>query len=141
MPIALDDICYNKAAIIERAIRRALEEYVMDPALENYTHIDAMTLNIERACQAAIDLAMHLIARDHLGSPQSSADSFRLLQTSGYIRSNTALALSGVVGFRNIAVHEYQKMELAVLKHIGDSGWNDLVEYCRELGIIIKPAK
>lgn len=141
MPIALDDICYNKAAIIERAIRRALEEYFMDPALESYTHIDAMILNIERACQAAIDLAMHLVARDHLGSPQSSADSFRLLQTAGYIRSNTALSLSAMVGFRNVAVHEYQQLETAVLKHIGDSRWRDLVEYCRELGITIKPAK
>jgi uncharacterized protein YutE (UPF0331/DUF86 family) len=141
MPIALDDICYNKAAIIERAIRRALEEYAMDPGLENYTHIDAMTLNIERACQAAIDLAMHLIARDHLGSPQSSADSFRLLQAAGYIRANTALALTAMVGFRNVAVHEYQQLEPAVLKHIGDSRWKDLVEYCRELGMIIKPAK
>ncbi|MBD3315072.1 MAG: DUF86 domain-containing protein [Chitinivibrionales bacterium] len=141
MPIALDDICYNKAAIIERALRRALEEYAMDSALENYTHIDAMTLNIERACQAAIDLAMHLVARDHLGSPQSSADSFRLLQAAGYIRPNTALALSAMVGFRNVAVHEYQQMELSILKKIGDSRWKDLVEYCRELGIEIRPGR
>jgi uncharacterized protein YutE (UPF0331/DUF86 family) len=141
MPIALDDICYNKAAIIERALRRALEEYDMDPRLENFTHIDAMTLNIERACQAAIDLAMHLVARDHLGSPQSSADSFRLLQTAGYIRSSTTLALVGMVGFRNVAVHEYQQMEMSVLKKIGDKKWKDLVQYCQELGIIIKPGK
>gem|GEM_PF-4046244 len=31
MPILLDDVCYNKAAIIERSIRRALEEYGKDP--------------------------------------------------------------------------------------------------------------
>jgi uncharacterized protein YutE (UPF0331/DUF86 family) len=141
MPIALDDICYNKAAIIERALRRALEEYAMDPHLENFTHIDAMTLNIERACQAAIDLAMHLVARDHLGSPQGSADSFRLLLTAGYIRSSTALALTGMVGFRNVAVHEYQQMEMSVIKKIGDKRWKDLVRYCEELGIIIKPGK
>ncbi len=32
------------------------EEYAFNPNLDNYTHIDAMVLNIERACQAAIDL-------------------------------------------------------------------------------------
>ena len=40
-----DDICLNKAAIIERALRRIQEEFSLDPSLVNYTHIDAMTLN------------------------------------------------------------------------------------------------
>ena len=30
-------------------------------------HLDALTLNVERACQAAIDLAMHVVAAEHLG--------------------------------------------------------------------------
>lgn len=60
MPIEPDDVCLNKAAIMERAIRRLREEYAFDPELTNYSHIDALTLNIERACQAAIDLALHL---------------------------------------------------------------------------------
>jgi uncharacterized protein YutE (UPF0331/DUF86 family) len=64
MPIEPDDLCRNKAAIIERSLRRMKEEFAADPELVNYTHIDAMTLNIERACQAAIDLALHLIARE-----------------------------------------------------------------------------
>ena len=54
MPIKPDDVIYNKAAIIERSLRRMKEEYSADPDLTNYTHIDAMILNIERACQAAI---------------------------------------------------------------------------------------
>ena len=72
MPIPPDDVCLNKASIIERALRRVREEYSCDPGLTDYTHIDAMTLNIERACQAAIDLAMHVVARDRLGMPQTS---------------------------------------------------------------------
>ena len=67
MPIEPDDLCRNKSAIIERSLRRMREELTADPELTNYTHIDAMILNIERACQAAIDLALHLVAREHLG--------------------------------------------------------------------------
>jgi uncharacterized protein YutE (UPF0331/DUF86 family) len=59
------------------------QEYAFNPALDNYTHIDAMILNIERACQAAIDLAQHLVAEHHLGSPQSSAELFILLKKNG----------------------------------------------------------
>ena len=137
MPIALDDICFNKAGIIERSIRRVLEEYSQDSKLENYTHIDAMILNVERACQAAIDLAMHLVARDHLGSPQSSADSFRLLQSVGYINEKTAKAMMAMTGFRNVAIHEYQQMDLVVLHAIGNHRWNDLIAFCSELGLSI----
>jgi uncharacterized protein YutE (UPF0331/DUF86 family) len=81
-----DDICLNKAAIIERALRRMKEEYAADPQLKNFTHIDALILNIERACQAAIDLAMHLVTKNRLGMPQNNAEAFRLLFKAGIIR-------------------------------------------------------
>lgn len=56
MPIQPDNVLLNKAAIIERSLRRMREEYEANLDLDNFTHIDAMILNIERACQAAIDL-------------------------------------------------------------------------------------
>lgn len=138
VPIQLDDICFNKASIIERSIRRILEEYHKDQQLENYTYIDAMTLNVERACQASIDLAMHLVSREHLGIPQNSADAFRLLMIGRIISQPTAQSLIAMTGFRNIAIHEYQQMDMSVLHAIGKTRWKDLVEFCREMGITIK---
>ena len=124
---------------MERAVRRALEEFHHDPELESYTHIDAMTLNIERACQAAIDLAMHIISRDHLGMPQTSADTFRILQRSNILSQKTAQSMIAMTGFRNIAIHEYQAMSMDVLRLIVTQRWHDVVEYCKELGLSIKP--
>ena len=91
MLIEPDDICFNKAGIIERSLRRMKEEYTFDPELKNYTHIDALVLNIERACQAAIDMAMHITAINHLGIPQNSGDAFHLLKKKQYSdrRDNT----------------------------------------------------
>jgi len=139
MPIPIDDICLNKAAIIERSIRRLRQEYAANPTLDNFTHIDAMTLNMERACQAAIDLAMHIVARDRLGMPQTSAESFRLLRDAGYISSDLLGEMTAMTGFRNIAVHEYQAMDLSVLHRIAQTRWQSLVEFCRALGMQIKP--
>lgn len=113
MHIQLDDICFNKAAIIERSIRRIREEIAYDPKLANYTHIDAMTLNIERACQAAIDMAMHVVAKHHLGMPQTIADAFRLLLKEGILTEKISLDMVSMTGFRNIAIHEYQVLDLA----------------------------
>jgi len=74
-----DDVRLNKAAVIERSLRRVLEIYREDPDLADLLHVDALTLNVERACQAAIDLAMHVVACKHLGMPQRHGDAFRLL--------------------------------------------------------------
>jgi uncharacterized protein YutE (UPF0331/DUF86 family) len=112
MPIPPDDVVLNKGAIIERSIRRLREEYAADPTLQNFTHIDALTLNLERACQAAIDMAMHLVASHHLGMPQSSADAFRVLAQAGLISQESCRAMMAMTGFRNIAIHAYQEMNM-----------------------------
>ena len=139
MPTQPDDIALNKAAIIERALRRMKEEYHANPELSNHTHIDAMTLNVERACQAAIDLAMHLVARDRLGMPQSSAEAFRLIHEAGYITETLLKDMTAMTGFRNIAVHEYQQLNLSVLRHIAETRWQSLVKYWESLGVKIEP--
>jgi uncharacterized protein YutE (UPF0331/DUF86 family) len=115
-----DDILLNKAAIIERCLRRISEEHDACPQLNNYTHLDAMILNLERACQATIDMAMHIVARRRLGIPQGSADAFTLLCRGGVIDQDLSTRLIGMVGFRNVAVHEYQGLDLVrVHKDIG----------------------
>lgn len=134
-----DNVSLNKAAIIERCIRRMNEEYAADKSLSNFTHLDALILNIERACQAAIDLAMHIVSVEHLGMPQSSAESFSLLQQAGKLDTILALRLSNMTGFRNIAIHQYQDIEPAVIHHIMKEGWRDLVALCTALNLRIKP--
>jgi uncharacterized protein YutE (UPF0331/DUF86 family) len=54
----------------------------------NTTHVNALTLNIERACQACIDLAMHVVAVRRLGIPQSSGEAFTLLRAADLIPQN-----------------------------------------------------
>jgi uncharacterized protein YutE (UPF0331/DUF86 family) len=67
-----DDVLINKAATIERCVARAREEYVKNPATFSidFTRQDAAILNIQRACEAALDMGQHLIRREKLGVPQ-----------------------------------------------------------------------
>jgi len=134
-----DNVSLNKAAIIERCIRRMREEYEADNSLSNATHLDALILNIERACQAAIDLAMHVVSVEHLGMPQSSAESFKLLQQAGKLDKALASRLSGMTGFRNIAIHQYQDIEPDIIHYIVREGWRDMVALCAALKLQIKP--
>ena len=138
MPIGPSDVALNKAAIVERCIRRLGEEYAADPDLEACTHIDAMTLNIARACQACIDLAMHLVAPRRLGMPQSSGEAFALLRAAGLIPASLDDAMRRMTGFRHIAIHQYKELDNAVLRYIAERGWRDLVAYCEALGLRVE---
>lgn len=57
-----DDVLLNKAQSIERAVGRVREEYANAQGnfAQSYTHQDAAILNIQRACEAAIDMGQHL---------------------------------------------------------------------------------
>jgi len=135
-----DDVMLNKASIIERSLKRVLEIHKSDPELEEMVNLDALTLNVERACQAAIDLAMHMVAKEHLGMPQSQADAFRLLASSKRLDHGLADRMVGMCGFRNILIHQYQELEIERLREVAEKHWLDLVELCQAFGIRIKVA-
>lgn len=135
MPIKPDNVVLNKAAVIERALRRMRQEYEFNPTLDNFTHVDAMILNIERACQAAIDLAQHLVAQNHLGIPQSSAELFVLLRKANLLSAETSRAMIAMTGFRNVAIHEYQELEIDILRAIAEKEYKTLISFCREAGV------
>ncbi|NDC53795.1 MAG: DUF86 domain-containing protein [Planctomycetia bacterium] len=134
-----DDILLNKAAIIERCARRISEEAKACPGLDDFTHVDALTLNIDRACQAAIDMAMHVVAERRLGVPQSTAEAFSLLQRAGIIDKPLAASLHGMIGFRNVAIHQYDKLDMDVLRWVVQHGYVDWIRLGQALGVTIRP--
>ena len=122
-----DDVILNKAASIERCLHRITEEYAGDRQnlATNQTKQDAIVLNLQRACETAIDLAMYVISQRRLGLPQESRDAFALLQTAGILPSELAGRMQRMVGFRNVAVHEYTRLNLDIVitiitKHLDD---------------------
>ena len=77
-----DDVLVNKAAAIERAVRRVREVYAGDDGnlLHDQTRQDAIVLNLQRACESSIGAAMHLVRVRRLGVPQETRDAFALLE-------------------------------------------------------------
>lgn len=115
-----DDVLLNKAATVERCVARAREEYFQSPDTfaTDFTRQDAAVLNVQRACEAVLDMGQHLVRRDQLGVPQSARDVFDLLAQAGYIPEPLATALKRMVAFRNIAVHDYQSLLLPILMNV-----------------------
>jgi uncharacterized protein YutE (UPF0331/DUF86 family) len=115
-----DDVVLNKAATIERCLRRVLSEYAgdMQNLVANQTKQDAIVLNLQRACETTIDLAMYVISQRKLGVPQDSRDAFTLLQAAGILPADLATRMQRMVGFRNVAVHEYTRLSLDIIQSI-----------------------
>lgn len=130
-----DDVLLSKAAIIERTIRRAREEYVNAQGnfSEDFTRQDAAILNVQRACEAAIDMGQYYLASKKLGLAQSSREIFSILAEQKVIPVSLAHTLQQMVGFRNSAVHEYQKILIPIVEKIILENLEDLLEFSSTL--------
>jgi uncharacterized protein YutE (UPF0331/DUF86 family) len=109
------------------------EEYADTPANlhDNWTKQDSILLNLERASQASIDLALRLVTVRGLGVPKESRDAFELLAINGLLDRELANAMQRMVGFRNVAVHNYRKLDLDIVQAIIEMRLEDFTALCR----------
>src|SRR5699024_2426967 len=113
----MSDVVLNKVTTIERCI------------VENFTSQCGIILNIVRAFEASIDLEMHLVMEHKLGIPKTSREAFEILRKSNIIVLNLAQSLMNMVGFRNIAIHDYQALNLDILQAILEKHLNDFKSF------------
>ena len=129
----MDSVVIRKAVTIERGIQRIRTEYGFDPEnLENdFTRQDAIILNIQRAIQAALDMGLHIIKSNRWGMPGESRQIFEILEERKIIDLTLASNLKRMVGFRNLAVHDYQNLNLEVIHYIIKERLKDLLEFSK----------
>lgn len=131
----MDDVLVNKAAIIERCIARVREEYAGDDGnlTADQRRQDSIVLNLQRACEASIDIAMHVVRVRRLGVPQETRDGFVLLRDAGLIDATLAERMMAMVGFRNVAVHDYRRLDLAIVRSIVTQHLGDFLDLTKTL--------
>ncbi|WP_307341078.1 type VII toxin-antitoxin system HepT family RNase toxin [Metabacillus malikii] len=128
----MNDVILNKVTTIERCVNRIHEVYEGNAEnLKDFTKQDSIILNIHRACEASIDLAMHVVSERKLGVPKTSREGFKLLQEAGLIEAHLAKTLMNMVGFRSIAVHDYQALELEILEAILEKHIDDFKDFTK----------
>lgn len=128
----IDDIILNKKESIERCIRQIKLYYALPsekPFEEDFMRQDAIALNLQRACEQAIDLANHLIKIHKFGLPKESRESFAILAERGVIDRLLAKNLQGMVGFRNTLVHQYQSLNLGIVIAMIEQHLDDLIAF------------
>lgn len=125
-----DDVIIAKAGILERCVARARQELAASQDFRSdVTRQDAAILNVERASDAAIDIANRIIRMRGLGAPDSARDSFLKLEEAAIVNADLGLRLRRMVGFRNIAVHQYDKLDLAIVEAVIKDRLDDLLTF------------
>lgn len=125
-------VLINKYESIERCIKRINEEYENNPQnLEDYRKMDAIVLNLQRACEMATDVAMYIVSTRKLGIPQTKKEAFEKLNENGLISDDMCSKMKGMIGFRNIAIHEYKEIDEEILKDVIENHLVDIKEFVR----------
>ena len=127
-------IILNKYESIERCIHRIREEYDNNPEnLDDYRRMDSIVLNLQRSCELVTDIAMYVVSSRKLGIPQEKREAFELLQKNGLISKEMSDNMKKMIGFRNIAVHDYKNIDEEILKDVIENHLEDLLEFARSI--------
>ncbi len=129
----MTDVGIQKITSLQRCVARAREAYAAAGTefRTNYNLQDAAILNVIRACDSAIDLANMAIRRRRLGVPNESRDSFATLVREGILDSELGDRLKRMVGFRNLAVHQYRELDLDILISVIGQNLEDLLAFAQ----------
>ena len=121
----------QKITSLQRCIVRAREELATAGADfgNNFSRHDAAVLNVIRACATTIDLANILIRKRKLGIPTESRESFQILTREKLLDRNLADRLKRMVGFRNLAVHQYRELDLGIVESVIRNNLDDLAGF------------
>lgn len=93
---------------------------------------DIITLNLERAVQGCVDIAAHIVAESNVPAPTTMAESFERLRELDVITAEMALRMKNSVGFRNVAVQEYQKIDWLIVYRIITEHLDDFKGYAMQ---------
>jgi uncharacterized protein YutE (UPF0331/DUF86 family) len=126
------DVVMAKAAVIDRCLRRISDvRGARRPSLEAVDVDDIVAFNLQRAVQACMDVAIHVVAAEAYDLPDSAAAAFVTLEREGLIDAGLAQRLCRMVGFRNVAVHGYRDLDRAVVESIAAKSLDDLRAFAR----------
>jgi uncharacterized protein YutE (UPF0331/DUF86 family) len=79
---------------------------------------DVVSLNLSRAVQLCVDIGAHLIAGMEVPPPDTMGQTFDILAHAGMLNDALASSLKKAVGFRNIAVHNYEAINWHIVHSI-----------------------
>lgn len=122
-----EDVVLAKAAVIRKCVAaiRSLDQ-PQRSGLEEWIRRDVTVLNLQRAVEALLDLANHLVSANGWDLPADARRALVTLGDHGLLSPEHLAVAQKMVGFRNIAVHDYAALDPNVVRGIAHERLGDL---------------
>ncbi|MCB1935979.1 MAG: DUF86 domain-containing protein [Nitrosomonas sp.] len=127
-------ILIEKLESLRRCIRRIEDKKPIDidQLKQDIDLQDILVLNLTRAVQLAVDIGSHIISQSEQTTPKTMGDIFAVLQQMGAISAQTRTQLKKAVGFRNVAVHQYEAINWEIVYAVCEQSIQDFRQFARE---------
>lgn len=125
----------QKLESLRRCLARIQDKLPIDAAelQTNFDLQDIIALNLSRAVQLTVDIGAHIISTMNMSAPETMGQTFDILAQQKVLPFNVAEQLKKSVGFRNIAVHNYEAINWQIVHSIVSMHLNDFALFAKAL--------
>ncbi len=127
--VADADVVLAKVSTVRSCVATVRGLHEPGGSLEAWMVMDLTVLNLQRAAQACLDIANHVITANRWELPRSAGHAFEVLREHRVIAPELAAVMSRVMGFRNIAVHDYARLSHEIVSGIARDRLPDLERF------------
>ena len=99
---------------------------------------DVLTLNLTRAVQLCVDIGTHLISDSEHPAPDTMGQTFDTLAGMSIVAPELALRMKKAVGFRNIAIHNYEAIDWQITHLIATRHLDDFSDFAAAIVTLMK---
>ena len=132
----MDQVIFSqKLESLRRCIRRVeektpsnVEQLIQDPDIQ-----DILVLNLTRAVQLSVDIGSHVISETEESAPTTMGDVFSTLEKLNVISPTVCGSMKKAVGFRNVAVHNYDVINWEIVFAICQTFLVDFRQFAKEI--------
>lgn len=132
----MDQVIFDqKLESLRRCVKRVEDKTPshVSELIEDQDIQDILVLNLTRAVQLCVDIGSHVISESEEPAPTTMGDVFSTLENLGAIKSITCKSMRKAVGFRNIAVHNYDVINWEIVYAICNNLLVDFRRFASEI--------
>jgi len=123
------DLLAKKLARIETVVSELRSLAEPEQLLVNLKEQRFVAYSLQIATQAALDVASHVVSDERLGEPRTNRELFALLVRHGWLGPELGQSLERMAGFRNVLVHGYDEVDLAIVRDVLTNRLDDLLAF------------
>ena len=127
------ELLAKRLSVIETCVRELRELARPDAIESDVREARFVEHTLQIALQAALDAASHIVSDERLGEPRTNRELFDRLEAAGWIEPSLADALRNMAGFRNLLVHGYDTVDLAIVRDVVEHRLDDLLHFAKSI--------